>query len=100
MTPINKFRPRWIERCLFRRKYTLQAVALVIASALALYGLWYSITETRSAQQRVEAERQKTMLAERTIQELLATFLQPRKQKRMCLAHTNLSSRSLSFSMI
>lgn len=71
MTPIHKFRPRWIERCAFRRKYLLRDIALIVASLLALYGLWYSVTTVRESESRVAEERRKTMLAERTTNELM-----------------------------
>ena len=64
-------RLRWIDRCLYRRKYFFRRALLIIGMALALYGLWYSVSVVRYHNQIVENERRKVMIAEQDKADML-----------------------------
>lgn len=58
MTPLHKFRPRWIDRCLYRRKGTFRSLAWAIAILAAAYLLWISADRHQmyhEAAQRISA---------------------------------------------
>lgn len=45
MTPLKTFRPRWLDRCLYRRKPFFRNLAWGIAILLAAILLWFSVKQ-------------------------------------------------------
>lgn len=45
MTPIKSFRPRWLDRCLYRRRPFFRNLAWGIAILLAVILLWLSVKQ-------------------------------------------------------
>lgn len=67
-TPTHKYRPRWIDRCLYRRRYWLRNIGWTLLIVLACIGLWSVIT----AESRVYEATARAMKAEADRQEVLS----------------------------
>lgn len=68
---IHNFRPRWIDRCLYRRKYLFQRIALTIGSLFLIFLLWYSLTAAKRHHDALSVEQARTAKAESDRQEVL-----------------------------
>lgn len=66
MTPIKSFRPRWADRCLYRRKPFFRKLGWCILILLAVYGLWFSVTQhqmyAEAGMRIAKAETEREML--------------------------------------
>lgn len=63
MTPIKSFRPRWVDRCLYRRRPFFLKLAWCLAIMLAAILLWFSVKQHliyASAAQEIALAKQDT----------------------------------------